>query len=75
MSPEFSTIMARFQAEDGTLSGPALSLPVEITAEQLELVINQILGNVSFSFERVLIIRMKNFLMLSKLKMLRLSNL
>ncbi|KAJ2723267.1 ribosome assembly [Coemansia sp. Benny D115] len=40
-----TTIMAQFQTADGDKTGPPLSLPIDITAEQLSVLINTFLEN------------------------------
>jgi hypothetical protein len=43
------TILAKFQAEDGTIKGAPVALPTDVTPAQLEMVINEMLSNVIFS--------------------------
>lgn len=40
------TIIANFKSADGISAGPSLNLPVNVTPEQLEMILNQILSNV-----------------------------
>ncbi|CAJ0876441.1 661_t:CDS:2, partial [Entrophospora sp. SA101] len=38
-------LLAQLKSVDGEITGPPLSLPVDITPEQLELLVNQLLNN------------------------------
>lgn len=42
------TIQARFVSENGEEVGPPIDLPIEISTQQLELILNALLKNVSF---------------------------
>lgn len=44
--PSVSTVLVQLQTQDGTTTGPALDVPVDITTEQLELLTNELLKNV-----------------------------
>jgi hypothetical protein len=41
------TVIAQLKSTDGEITGAPLSLPANVTPEQLELLINQLLSNVS----------------------------
>lgn len=43
------TIVAQFKNKDGTLIGPAVSLPADTSREGLELLVNNLRGSVSGS--------------------------
>jgi transcriptional regulator of heat shock response len=44
------SILAVFQSTDGQTAGPSLQLPANITPEQLELLLNQLLQNVLIKY-------------------------
>lgn len=46
-APVGSTVVAQFKSPEGDVSGPALNLPANATPEQLELLLNNLLSNVS----------------------------
>ncbi|KAJ1949954.1 ribosome assembly [Linderina macrospora] len=43
--PEATTVLAQFQTADGDKTGPPLSLPSDVTSEQLSFLINKLLEN------------------------------
>lgn len=46
-TPQTHTIQARFVSDVGVEAGPPLDLPVNVTKQQLELILNALLKNVS----------------------------
>lgn len=46
MAAAVGTIVAQFQTVEGEPTGPQLDLPVDLTPEQLQLLINELLKNV-----------------------------
>lgn len=42
----FGNLIAQFKSTDGETTGPPLNLPADTTPEQLQLLINELLGNV-----------------------------
>jgi ribosome assembly protein 4 len=42
-----ATVSARFQTADGEVTGPPLSIPAQITPQQLTVLLNKLLDNVS----------------------------
>jgi ribosome assembly protein 4 len=47
MEIDISTIQARFVSDTGEEAGPPLDLPIEVDKQQLELICNALLKNVS----------------------------
>lgn len=45
--PEGTMIVAQFKSADGDVTGPPLNLPGDVSPEQLELLLNQLLNQVS----------------------------
>lgn len=48
--PISHTLQARFVSDTGEEAGPPLDLPINVTKEQLGLICNALLKNVSFRF-------------------------
>lgn len=46
-TPQTHTVQARFVSDVGVEAGPPLDLPVSVTKEQLELILNALLKNVT----------------------------
>lgn len=50
------TIQAKFISDAGEEAGPPLDLPIDVTIEQLDLIINAVLKNVSTNFFNFLLL-------------------
>ena len=46
LMPEGTKVVAQFKSADGESTGPPLNLPADVTPEQLELLLNQLLEQV-----------------------------
>jgi hypothetical protein len=45
--PTGMTVTAQFQSPEGSISGPSLNLPANVTPDQLSLLLNHLLSNAS----------------------------
>jgi ribosome assembly protein 4 len=45
-APTGTTVVAQFKSPEGNISGPSVNLPADVTPEQLQLLLNNLLNNV-----------------------------